>query len=212
MRRWCKKNPSLPPPSGGALCHVHRAQPLQIRQRLPCATAPWTLSSSTNTNQPRRGASPSPPTLPSLSNSCSSHNPADSRLCSLPFPCSGRHWLAIEQQGKELSAHSVPARNYGNAREKWFIRIGHDAITKDVNNRGAPRRGRIVRARTVHRSGMVKRTFTLFQLNGNGLEFVFQLFGKSFADAFHFPGQNGFGQVGPFVASWNVIQAAVFPG
>src|SRR3989442_5261191 len=61
----------------------------------------------------------------------------------------GWRQLWIEQQGKELSAHPLPARNHGDALEQWFIRIRHDAITNNVNHRGAPRGRRIVLARTV---------------------------------------------------------------
>src|SRR5262245_17822308 len=53
-------------------------------------------------------------------------------------------WRGIEQQGKELTTHFAAARNDGNAREQWFIRVRHDAVPKNVYDRGAPRRRRIV--------------------------------------------------------------------
>ena len=66
--------------------------------------------------------------------------------------------------------------------------------------------------RTMHGPCMVKRTFTFFQFHRHGIEFVFELIGKGVADSVHFPRQNRFRQVGPLVASWNVIQAAVLAG
>jgi hypothetical protein len=118
--------------------------------------------------------------------------------------------LRIEQQGKELTTHLVPARNDGNAREQWFICIGHHAVAKDVYDRGASRCRCVVCVRPVHRSSVMERAFALPQLHGNRLEFVLQFFGKMVANAIHFSGQDWLGQVGPFVAPRNVVQATIF--
>src|SRR5207302_1593012 len=107
------------------------------------------------------------------------------------------------------STNFLAARNYGNAREQRFFRIGHYAVAKNVDHRGAPRSRRVVGPRAVHRSRMVKGTFSFFQFDGHGLEFFFQVFRQTVTDAVHFSSQNRFGQVWPLVASGNVIQAAV---
>src|ERR1700685_1974824 len=60
---------------------------------------------------------------------CSIRTRIDRSQPSLPSSRLGRCRLGIEQQGKELSAHLVPARDYGNALEQWFTGSRHDAIT-----------------------------------------------------------------------------------
>src|SRR5580704_10682028 len=56
---------------------------------------------------------------------------------------------------------------------------------------------------------MMKRALALFELDGYGLEFVFQIVRQAAEDSIHLPGQNGLRQVRPLVASRHIIQATV---
>jgi len=62
----------------------------------------------------------------------------------------------------------------------------------------------------MHRSRMMKRTLAFFQLHRHRLESLFQIFGQTFANAVHFPGQHRFRKIRPLMTSGNVIQTAVF--
>src|SRR5438270_13643309 len=85
--------------------------------------------------------------------------------------------LSLEQQREKLAAHLLAFRDDRNAFEQRFIRIGHHAVEKYVDNGSASSPGRAIRAGAVHGSRMVKRTLPLFLSYAQGLEFFLQCLG-----------------------------------
>jgi hypothetical protein len=124
--------------------------------------------------------------------------------------CSGG--IGGEKERKELALHFLAARDDGDADKKGFVGVGHDAILEDVNHRCAARTLCVVGTRAVHRASVVERSFPFFEFDRDGIELVLQRDGEAAADGVHFSGENGLGQVGPFVAAGDVVEAAVLPG